>query len=149
MRHLKARQRDDTGLWHYTSMKNERIAPIGYCSLWTNCKNCTAGYTTNGTMCEPCGGTGAIKKANPCQGHINEQEAIDHYHKYLVDKAVFTDDVTDNGGVAFSKCGAPGCKKKAGGAALVGMHMTVDLCAKHRTPEVLHGLVTVSESWES
>ncbi len=62
MNHLKPRQKEGDGKWHYTS-HNKRTGtyPIGYC-------------------------------ADGCPGHDTAEDAAEHYRQYLLDNLRFTDD---------------------------------------------------------
>ncbi|GEM_PF-3326042 len=152
-RELKDKDGQPIGLYHYTSMNDGTIhpigycsPPIGYCSPFELCPECKGGAMfLSGEECQRCDSKGVVEMANPCPGHATPEEARQHYTQYLLDKKTRYQEERSGVWHECLVCGALTNK-----FAQVGSWHTYSLCDEHRNREHVEKLLgIVGDSAES
>lgn len=136
----QARQRPSDGKWHYTTQGRHGIYAIGYCSPRALCPDCPNALPR--ADCATCGGSGLIKRDDPCPGHDTAEEAEEHQRQYLLDNAIYRDGCED--AATLHRCEIDGCKAYTAGTAQISrgsVPRQYHLCDLHRDRSNLETLV--------
>lgn len=78
--------------------------------------------------------------AEDCPGHDSPNEARAHYRLYLLNNSLRFHPDTDAADT-LHRCEAPDCSAYTSGSASLGVWIRFDLCAAHRTREVVEQLI--------
>lgn len=127
MNYYEARQLSDKTGWHFTRMNDGVIWPVGYCSRWQQCPDCT------GEGCEKCQQRGIVQ-VNEDHVHATREEAEECFLRYLLD------DISDENYGGWTDCEVCGDATKQGLTSRRPLGNGFPLCDEHRTPEILAGL---------
>jgi len=155
MNYYKARELMDengkgTGLWHYTCMNDNKVWPIGNCSAWESCKDCSSSdlpFKLGGPPCSTCDGKRIVRKTTPCPGHKTAEEAEAHYKEYVMAGVKILGPKQQEW--PKNKCHVKSCNKEATHLANVGPCECYELCEEHATKEIVETMVVIGESWSS
>lgn len=127
MNYYEARQLSDKSGWHYTRMNDGEIWPVGYCSPWQQCPDCT------GHGCEKCENRGIVK-THEDHTHETREEAEECFLRYLLD-SISEEEYGD-----WTGCEVCGDPTKKGLTSRGPLGSGFPLCDEHRTHEILAGL---------
>lgn len=159
MRHYAARAKESTGRWDYTITHDGATWPTCYCAgrfetVWpetpTNAALAAFGSLEAYQLARETRQAHAAKYHD--DGHATAAEACACYKTFVLDHEIrFVPDGGAGEVDTLHRCQAPGCTEYTGGGAVwSGTSRQFNLCAAHRTREVVDGLIgDVGQSWRS
>lgn len=159
MRHYAARAKESNGRWDYTVAHDGAIYPVGYCvgrfeAYWPEHPGANAQ--------EAYGGVERYQEARARElehaakyhddGHATAAEACACYKAFVLDHEIrYIADAAEGQAETLHRCEAPDCTDyTSGGAVWSGTSRPFNLCAAHRTREIVDALIgDIGQSWRS
>lgn len=155
MNYLEARElkgpAGGLGTFHFTSMNDGRIWPVGYCAGWkeeTREELIASGLDEHlaDMLLRDREKARKFQEKYHTHGHATREEAAACYREFLLDQQVRYGESTDT----QHRCEVKDCGTWTQGFAQVGAAHAFYLCASHRTREVLEDIYpTIHKIWSS